>query len=164
MLILPKSLNSSHSHNPFPRIMTCFIKFYLWTVYPFSSMDFIVVLGSLMSLKAYQSWSHGRFILISNLMLVSCQLIFMVIMTSSWSWRVIMWCSFCQQPLLQLRSHSYFLSHTFMGSIYLCLVHSRWLRLVMVLWLMTNGAATKPRASCGRAHMFELLGTRWYRG
>jgi hypothetical protein len=31
-----------------------------------------------------------------------------------------MWCSFCQQPLLQLRSHSYFLSHTLMGSIYLC--------------------------------------------
>jgi hypothetical protein len=31
-----------------------------------------------------------------------------------------MWCSFCQQSLLQLRSHSYFLSHTLMGSIYLC--------------------------------------------
>jgi energy-coupling factor transporter transmembrane protein EcfT len=27
---------------------------------------------------------------------------------------------FCQQSLLQLRSHSYFLSHTLMGSIYLC--------------------------------------------
>jgi hypothetical protein len=46
-----------------------------------------------------------------------------------------MWCSFCQQPLLQLQSHSYFLSHTLKGSIYLCLVHSHWLRLVMVLWL-----------------------------
>jgi hypothetical protein len=33
-----------------------------------------------------------------------------------------MWCSFCQQSLLQLRSHSYFLSHTLMGSIYLCYV------------------------------------------
>jgi hypothetical protein len=43
-------------------------------------------------------------------------------MTSSRSWRVLMWCSFCQQPLLQLRSHSYFLSHTLMGSIYLCYV------------------------------------------
>jgi hypothetical protein len=29
---------------------------------------------------------------------------------------------FCQQSLLQLRSHSYFLSHTLMGSIYLCYV------------------------------------------
>jgi hypothetical protein len=38
------------------------------------------------------------------------------------------------------------------------------LRLVMVLWLATDGAATKPRASCGRAHMVELLGTRWYHG
>ena len=27
---------------------------------------------------------------------------------------------FCRQSLLQLRSHSYFLSHTLMGSIYLC--------------------------------------------
>jgi hypothetical protein len=27
---------------------------------------------------------------------------------------------FCQQSLLQLRSHSYFFSHTLMGSIYLC--------------------------------------------
>jgi hypothetical protein len=30
---------------------------------------------------------------------------------------------FCQQSLLQLRSHSYFLSHTLMGSIYLCHVN-----------------------------------------
>jgi hypothetical protein len=29
---------------------------------------------------------------------------------------------FCQQSLLQLRSHSYFLSHTLMGSVYLCYV------------------------------------------
>jgi hypothetical protein len=29
---------------------------------------------------------------------------------------------FCQQSLLQLRSHLYFLSHTLMGSIYLCYV------------------------------------------
>jgi sensor c-di-GMP phosphodiesterase-like protein len=35
---------------------------------------------------------------------------------------------------------------------------------VMVLWLTTYGAATKPRASCGRAHMVELLSTRWYHG
>jgi hypothetical protein len=30
---------------------------------------------------------------------------------------------FCQQPLLQLRSHSYFLNHTLMDSIYLCHVN-----------------------------------------
>jgi hypothetical protein len=30
---------------------------------------------------------------------------------------------FCLQSLLQLRSHSYFLSHTLMGSIYLCYVN-----------------------------------------
>jgi hypothetical protein len=34
---------------------------------------------------------------------------------------------------------------------------------VMVSWLVINGAATKPRASCGRAHKAVLLGTRWYR-
>jgi hypothetical protein len=33
---------------------------------------------------------------------------------------------FCQQSLLQLRSHSYFLSHTLMGSIYLCYVDFSW--------------------------------------
>jgi hypothetical protein len=68
---------------------------------------------------------------------------------------------FCQQSLLQLQSH--FLSHTLMGSIYLCYVISHWLRLVMVLRLTTDGAATRPRAYYG-AHMVELLGTRWYRG
>jgi hypothetical protein len=41
--------------------------------------------------------------------------------------------------------------------------NSRWLRLVRVSWLMTDGAATKPRAYYG-AHMVELLGTRGYRG
>jgi hypothetical protein len=30
---------------------------------------------------------------------------------------------FCKQSLFQLRSHSYFLSHTLMGSIYLCYVN-----------------------------------------
>jgi hypothetical protein len=37
--------------------------------------------------------------------------------------KFLMWCSFCQPSLLQLRSHSYFLSHTLMGSIYLCYVN-----------------------------------------
>jgi hypothetical protein len=36
--------------------------------------------------------------------------------------KILMWCSFCQQSLLQLWSHPYFLSHTLMGSIYLCYV------------------------------------------
>jgi hypothetical protein len=35
---------------------------------------------------------------------------------------------------------------------------------VMVLWLVIYDAATKPRASCGRAHKVVLLGTRRYRG
>jgi hypothetical protein len=50
-----------------------------------------------------------------------------------------------------------------MGSIYLCYVISHWLRLVMVLRLTTDGAATRPRAYYG-AHMVELLGTRRYHG
>ena len=33
---------------------------------------------------------------------------------------------------------------------------------VMVSWLVINGAVTKPRASCGRAHKVVLLGTCWY--
>jgi hypothetical protein len=70
---------------------------------------------------------------------------------------------FCQQSLLQLRPHSYFLSHTIMGSIYLCNVDFLLVTLVMVLWLTTDGAATKPRAYYG-AHMVELLGMRGYRG
>jgi hypothetical protein len=28
----------------------------------------------------------------------------------------------------------------------------------------TDGAATKPRASCECTHMVVLLGTRWYHG
>jgi hypothetical protein len=39
-------------------------------VYPLGSMDFIIVLGSLMSLKAYQSRSHGWFLLILNIVLI----------------------------------------------------------------------------------------------
>jgi hypothetical protein len=75
-----------------------------------------------MSLKAHQSWSHGWFLLISNIVSIFDLIIHVVIMTRSWNWRILMWCSFCQQPLLQLWSHSHFLSHTLMGSIYLCYV------------------------------------------
>ena len=89
--------------------------------YPCGVMDVVVIFGSLMSLKAYQSWSHGWFVLISNLVLISDLIISMLI---------IKWFSelnknshlmlFCQQSLLQLQSH--FMSHTLMGSIYLCYV------------------------------------------
>jgi hypothetical protein len=47
-----------------------------------------------------------------------------------------MWCSFCQQPLLQLLSHSYFLSHILMGSIYLC--HVDFLLVTFGIGVMTN--------------------------
>jgi hypothetical protein len=43
---------------------------------------------------------------------------------------------FCQQSLLQLRSHSYFLSHTLMGSIYLC-------HMDLSLGASCNGVMTK---------------------
>jgi hypothetical protein len=42
---------------------------------------------------------------------------------------------FCQQSLLQLWSHSYFLSHTLMGSIYMCYVD---FSLVVFRSVMTN--------------------------
>jgi hypothetical protein len=45
---------------------------------------------------------------------------------------------FCQQSLLQLRSHSYFLSHTLMGSVYLCYVD-------FLLVAFGNGVMTNDR-------------------
>jgi hypothetical protein len=45
---------------------------------------------------------------------------------------------FCQQSLLQLRSHSYFLSHTLMGSIYLCYVHVDFSWVMFGNGIMTN--------------------------
>ena len=152
------------SHTRSPRIMTLFYQFYLYMAYPFSSMDVAVIFGSLMSLKAYQSRSHGRFILIikshANLWSDNLHVDHKIILWVEENSHVML---FCQQSLLQLRSHSYFLSHTLMGSIYLCYVDFLLVTLVMVLWLTTDGAATKPRAYYG-AHMVELLGTRWYRG
>jgi hypothetical protein len=65
---------------------------------------------------------------------------------------------FCQQSLLQLWSHPYFLSHTLMGSIYLCYVNSllvafgndvmtndRWCRdeTESLLWACTQGWAAR---------------------
>jgi hypothetical protein len=35
---------------------------------------------------------------------------------------------------------------------------------VMVLWLMTHGAAAKLRAPCECTHKVMLLGASWYRG
>jgi hypothetical protein len=43
---------------------------------------------------------------------------------------------FCQQSLLPLRSHSYFLSHTLMGSIYLC--HVKFSSVTFGNGVMTN--------------------------
>jgi hypothetical protein len=65
---------------------------------------------------------------------------------------------FCQQSLLQLRSHLYFLSHTLMGSIYLCYVdfslvafgndvmtNDWWCRdeIESLLWARTHGWAAR---------------------
>jgi hypothetical protein len=71
---------------------------------------------------------------------------------------------FCQQSLLQLWSY-FFICWAILSwapSNYAKWIF-HWLRLVMVSWLTTDGAATKPRAYYG-AHMVELLSTRWYRG
>jgi hypothetical protein len=48
---------------------------------------------------------------------------------------------FCQQSLLQLWSHSYFLGHTLMGSIYLCYVNS-------LLVAFGNDVMTNDRWCC----------------
>jgi hypothetical protein len=45
---------------------------------------------------------------------------------------------FCQQSLLQLRSHSYFLSHSLTGSIYLCYVNFSFV-------VFSNGIVTNDR-------------------
>jgi hypothetical protein len=71
---------------------------------------------------------------------------------------------FCRQTLLQLRSHSYFLSHTLMGSIYLCYVDFELVAFgngIMTKRLMVPRRNREPPMG---AHMVELLGTRWYRG
>jgi hypothetical protein len=52
--------------------------------------------------------------------------------------KFLMWCSFCQPSLLQLRLHSYFLSHTLMGSVYLCYVD-------FSLVAFSNGVMTNDR-------------------
>jgi hypothetical protein len=66
--------------------------------------------------------------------------------------------------MFQLRLHPYFLSHTIMGSIYLCYVD-------FSLVAFGNGIMTKrpmvPRRNREPpmgAHMVELLVTRWYCG
>jgi hypothetical protein len=69
--------------------------------YPFGSMDLILVFSSLMSLQALQSWSHGWFVLISNLVLISDLIISMLII----KWfselkKILMWCSFANNLCL----------------------------------------------------------------
>jgi hypothetical protein len=139
--------------------MTLFYQFYLWMVYPLGSMDSIVVLGSLMSLKAHQSWSHGWFLLISNLVLVSGLIISVMIIKEYMELKkILMCCSFCQKNMFQLLSWSFFSSHTLKGSIYLYYVdfllvmfgsgvmtNDRWCRdeTESLLWARTHGWATR---------------------
>jgi hypothetical protein len=89
-------------------------------------MDFIVVLGSLMSLKAQQSilisWSvHPHIKSRANIWSDNLHVDHKIVLWVEENSQVML---FCQQSLLQLWSHSYFLlSHTLMGSIYLCHVN-----------------------------------------
>jgi hypothetical protein len=57
----------------------------------------------------------------------------------------LVWCLFLHPNLCHLKFHLF-------------------VRLVMVSRLAFYGAATKPRASCARAHKVVLLSTRWYQG
>jgi hypothetical protein len=131
------------------------------SVVSIGSMDYVVDFSSLMSqqvanlnLMVGSPHIHSRINLWPDNLCVNHKMILWVEENS----HVML---FCQQSLLQLQSH--FLSHILMGSIYFITWIYRWLRLVMILWLTIDGAATKPRAYYG-AHMVELLGTRWYRG
>jgi hypothetical protein len=83
-------------------------------------MDYVVVFSSLMSqqvanldLMVGSPHIHSRINLWPDNLRVNHKIILWVEENS----HVML---FCQQSLLQLRSHSYFLSHTLMGSIYLC--------------------------------------------
>jgi hypothetical protein len=83
-------------------------------------MDYAVDFGSLMSqqvanldLMVSSPHIHSRINLWPNNLHVNHK----IILRANKNSHVML---FCQQSLLQLRSHSYFLSHTLMGSIYLC--------------------------------------------
>jgi hypothetical protein len=98
-------------------------------------MDFIVVLGSLMSLKAHQFWSHDCFLIISHLVSVFDLIIHVVIMTSSRSWRVLMWCSFVSNLFFN-SDHILIFWPILSWAPSICAMWiSHWLCLVMVLWL-----------------------------
>jgi hypothetical protein len=165
MLISPKSLISDHSHTPFAE-------------------DHDVVL-SILSLSSGSNWFNGlccwlKFshvsksssILISwlvpphieyriNLWLI----IPVMIKKGSLSWRKFSCDALLASNLCFNSGHILIFRAILSWAPSICAMWiPYWLRLVMMSWLMTNGAATKPRASCGRAHMVELLGTRWYRG
>jgi hypothetical protein len=67
---------------------------------------------------------------------------------------------FCQQSLLQLRWHSYFLSHTLMGSIYLCHVDFSLVMFsngVVTKWLMVPRRNREPQVG---AHTWLSCSTR----
>jgi hypothetical protein len=137
MLILPKSLISGHSHTPFSEDHdTCFIN---------------------LSLKGISMWINGCccYLWISHVAKSSLIMISWVLhsripsRTNLWpgtlriDHKIVLWVEenshvmlFCRQSLLPLQSHSYFLSHTLMGSIYLCYV-------IFSLVVFGNGIMTK---------------------
>jgi hypothetical protein len=158
MLILPKSLVSGHSHTPFSEDHDAALSILslnsvsIW----FNELCWLtLVLSCLSKLSILIPWLVPSHIKSRTNLHVDHKIVLWVEENS----HVML---FCQQSLLQLRSHSYFWAILLWApSIYVMWI-SYWLRLVMVLWLTTDGAMTKPRPYYG-AHMVGLLGTRWYR-
>jgi hypothetical protein len=127
-------------------------------VYPFGSMDYVVDFSSLMSrqvanldLMVGSPHIHSRINLWPNNLHVDHKIVLWVEENSH-----VM--PFHQQSLFQLRSHSYFLSHTLMGSIYLWYVdfslvafgndvmaNNWWCRdeTESLMWARTHGWATR---------------------
>jgi hypothetical protein len=163
-LILHKSLISGHSHTPFSEDHdACFINlslnnislwingccYYLWISHVSKNCLWISILWLVPPYIKYRI----------NLWLI---IPVMIIKWFSELTKILMWCSFASNLCFSF-SHIFWAIPSWAPSI--CAMWTYyWLRLVMVLWLTTDSAATKPRASCGRAHKVELLGTRWYRG
>jgi hypothetical protein len=77
--------------------------------------------------------------------------------------KILMWCSFASNLCFNSDHILIFWAILSWAPSICAMWISYWLRLVMMSWLTTDGAATRPRAYYG-AHMVELLGTRWYRG
>jgi hypothetical protein len=135
-------------------IMTMLYQMYLWKVYLVGSIKSCYCFGSLISLKVCQSWCHDCLLRLSNLILITdlitCDTPF-VNKFKFWLCLVLVWLTLMgslpgNYPYLlvpfyvQLSLLSFSVPH----------VISHQLCLIMVLWLMTVGAAMKPRASFGR--------------